>query len=340
MTSEPFDPKDYDDSASQFFQLPPLVIKGTMMPQSLTKMKQQAFYGDALLNMFVTAFFHDEIISNNTLSLESAARIRNYFISDDNLALILKAFFTGDVQISPFWNNQTMASILKAYIYLSDKQNGRPFIQDRIRSLLIAIFSSQNIKQIQDEIAICGTCADALQQVYITLTSALEMLPNVDWNSYHKPANIVQVMWRSRSRKEYFQHYYACCGKTTDEYPRNTIIPGDHECNRYSWDSQFSCHIGKLMNATSRSQGGGGVGSILQGKEAHWSCCEEDAHTPGCVSWHKFKKMCQKKPLAVWQAEQAQQAVILCQVLQTAPPMTVFHNDVPLINLKYLNLDD
>jgi len=337
---ESFDPKDYDDSAGKFFQLPPVAVKSVLQPASLAKAKQYAFYGDALLNVAVSTYIHDEFLEKEKMILEFASKLKNYYLSDDNLALILKTFFTADVTISPFWNNSTMGAIFKALIYLSCRYNKDEFIIERLKSLVLATITDDVVEQAKQEFAMSNTCANSLQQQYMNLSTAIELVPEFDWNSLHKPTNVLEVMWRSRSRKEYFQYYYVCCGKQTDKPPRNMILPDDHICNRYSWDNPFLCHTGKLVNSTSRSQGGGGVGSVLQGKVAHWTCCEEDAHAQGCISWNKFKKLCAKegKTKAVWIREEAQQAVVMCDVLQLAPSKVFNDNDTTIFNLKDLNI--
>lgn len=335
---ESFDPKDYDDSAANFFGITPVAIKSVVQSASVGKTKQYAFYGEAMLNFVLASYLHDGFLDKNTISLEFAAKFKNFFLSDENLSLVLQSFFTADIQKSPFWNDSTMSAIFKALIYLSSKYNTQAHANDRIQSLLAAVITTQSIQNCKDEIAVYGHCKNALQQEYYHLASSVDLVPDFDWNRLHVSENIIEVMWRSRSRKEYFQYYYVCCGKETDKPPRNTILPDDHVCNRYCWDNPLACHIGKLVNSTSRSHGGGGLGSIPQGKEAHWTCCEQDAHAPGCVSWHKFKKLCMSKSKAHWIAEDARQAMVLYDVLQTAPTKLMSSEEVPILDLNKLNI--
>ena len=104
------------------------------------------------------------------------------------------------------------------------------------------------------------------------------MIRRVNAPSAKHTGKVVDVRWRSRSKHEYTEPFWDCCG----------MRKAERRCNKPNWPHPNRYHPGSMLipTGTNKHRQGGGVGEnithIPVGRFPDWSCCKQTSITQGC----------------------------------------------------------
>eukprot|EP01038_Epipyxis_sp_PR26KG_P008679 gene8679-11728_t len=104
---------------------------------------------------------------------------------------------------------------------------------------------------------------------------------NYDYSAdVHVIPDIVKVLWKSKTKRLYYDDYHKCCG----------VRKGNIPCMRRHWPDPEATHSGDLM-ITAGGYPQTRANHIPRGMAAYWSCCKLISTSPGC----RRKQNCSNK---------------------------------------------
>jgi hypothetical protein len=301
--------KKYCNSASSFFDLMPEDVQA-LLNMATKDRDALAFWGDSFLNHACSTYLYSAVPAERHTK-GCLTLTRQSLVCNEILSSLCKSF--NDIPKSNLeqLNDHSVGTIFEALVESAKRKNGADFMQNRLDLMFGALMEKFTIP---DELQV---------SMYVTeqtdMPQAASFTTDPLWQSYFKNVQnllpydrckaaaadderglknvtryersdsehgdeIVEVLWRSKSKITYASHFYRCCGSDANRFS-DTFV---RRCPRYDWARPDSYHPGTLRPVQA-GQSGGGVGPRGRSSDhipvcgpVRWTCCYGSGSSEGC----------------------------------------------------------